>query len=366
MSWSTKAKVASGLAAAAIIAAAAYFLFLPKSEAPGPDSGGANSSVRGQVGQAETVPAPAALASSAETPAEPKAASPAAQTGANASQSPASGLINEDKTVTFDFVEDVARFLLEKYRPALPGGQGSLALTFSKLNARYGISPTGMAQVPDSIQKTRQALLDYILAPERLSHLFQTYADPFVTMLIWCSENIEKDCPAPGGGQVRRLLTPAETAEMLRLYAGLARRSAVVLSTLAAHPEMGKKMAEYDLADRKAQKGNTAYQDMLNEYSHDSALRHEHAVELQQRADQLKADIAIREGLRKDIQQTVAKWCEACRSEDPTELFSMAQWVHRRAQPAPGRVESVAAGAGLLEELARKLDGRAGGTGPQS
>ncbi len=365
---SSKAKLFSILAAVAVLAVAAAFLFLPKTPDQTPESGGQPGAVRGQAtppGQPAQPPAAAEIPIA--PPAQPQAAAqpqaPAQPPAGNATPSASSGIIHEDATVTFEFVEDAARFLLEKYRPALPGGQGTIALTFSKLSARYGVSPTGMARVADSIQKTRQFLLDYLLAPERLGKLHQAYADPFVTMLAWCAENIEKDCPAPGGGVARRLLTPAETAEMMRLYAGLARRSASVLSTLAAHQELGPRMAEFEAVDRKSQKANTAYQDLLNAYGHDSALRHEHAAELNQQAEALKELIAEREGLRKDIQQTVAKWCEACRAEDPAEVFAMAQWVRRRTANAPGKAESVAAGARLLEDMARRLEERAAAQG---
>lgn len=359
-------KIALGIAAALALGAAGYFLFRP-AQAP-PDS----APTQGPTVPAMTAPAPPPPAGQTQTSAQPPAAPPTARNGtgqeppapaqpqATENQVPlASAIIQEDKTVTFDFVEDVATYLLEKYRPGQAGGKGSAALAFSKLNARYGVSPTGMARVPDSIQKTRQYLLDSILTPQRLAHLHALYADPFVTMMQWCAENVPKEVQVPGGGTAKRLLAPAETADMMEVYAAMARRTGAALGTLAAHREIPKRVGDFDQLDRAAQAANTAYQELLEKYGHDSARRQEQAPELHEAAERLKQAISSREDIRREVQAAMAKWCQGCKGEDPAELFAMAQWVRRRTANAPEKFDAVAAGAGLLEDVARRLEAKA-------
>ena len=88
---------------------------------------------------------------------------------------PVAPKVTADSKVRPDFVEDLAAYLVSRYKPGPRGG--SLAVSVQSVNQRYGVKLAGQ------VEGGRAGLLRYAFHPTMLQSLYALYVDRFMAAL---------------------------------------------------------------------------------------------------------------------------------------------------------------------------------------
>ncbi len=243
--------------------------------------------------------------------------------------------VKEDNRVRADLVDDLAAFLVSRYKPA---GNGQLNVSVKNLNNRYG------QKVNKAETGGRAGFLRYAFQPTMLNGLYGLYVNRFLVSL---------DSEAQGKNLDERQKRQLHTA-----IAGRALMVATALDTIVASPDLTKLRKNFDdrtqaVVDISGQMTNTTFE--LNEMRERKAPRDQLAA-MQLRVDGLAAK--YRRSL--DERDTAQRQLVAAlrkgpgQSLDDDSLLFLAQWVTRRMNEGGHAKSSVQSASNILRDLARR------------
>ncbi len=252
------------------------------------------------------------------------------------SAQPALPRVTADSKVQPGFVEDLAAYLVSRYKPG--AGGGSLAASVQSVNQRYGTKMTGLAG------GGRDALLRYAFHPTMLQNLYALYVERFMAAL--------------GREAFARGLTPEQTRQMFMLLAGRFVMVAGGLEGVAAVPDLSKRLKGLEQLAQAAvdisSQMNVAVFDL-------DQLREDKAPASRISAVQLRVD-----GLSARYRRALEERATAQRALvaairkggghalDEDSLLFLAHWVERRLRHDPQALASVQSAAGILRDLSRR------------
>lgn len=255
--------------------------------------------------------------------------------------------VKEDNRVRADLVDDLAAFLVSRYKPA---GSGQLNVSVKNLNNRYG------QKVNKAETGGRAGFLRYAFQPTMLNGLYGLYVNRFLVSL---------DSEAQGKNLDERQKRQLHTA-----IAGRALMVATALDTIVASPDLAKLRKNYDdrsqaVVDISAQMTNTTFE--LNELREKKAPRDQLAA-MQLRVDGLAAkyrrSLDERENAQRQLVAALRKG--PGQSLDDDSLLFLAQWVTRRMNEGGQARASVQSASNILRDLARRCAAIGNGAADQS
>lgn len=247
--------------------------------------------------------------------AEPKDVTPPPPVVEEKTAEPQTVEIEEDKVVTFTFVESLADFFLLRFQPVGPKGKPATTATAMGLNKYYGRELDGFAVTGDDVRAARQSLLNYAFNPAMLDTLYGLYADAFMIHLVDTAASVERVYKV-GDTKEQRTLTTEEIQAMLRLNSRRIERTADLFRAMGSDPEITEMAARYRRSAKAVQRANDQLQDAIADDK-----------DTQQAGERLKSAILQRERNKSEIITALKQICHACTE---TELFYMSEWGYRR------------------------------------
>lgn len=261
---------------------------------------------------------------------------PAGQYPQNGTQMPQK--VTEDSHIRMDFVEDLASFVVARFKPGPQSG--TLNVGVQALNQRYGAK---FANVADG-KGGREALLRYAFHPTMLRGLYTLYADRFL-------DAINHDAAAKG-------FTPEQVRQLHMALAGRLVILAGALEGVSSVPNLDARLREQDKAAQGVVEINAQMAEAV--FAVDQ-LRENNASEAQISTAQLRVDglsARYRRALeeRAALQRTLVA---AIRQNggltlDDDSLLFVSQWVDRRLRADAQALAAVQASAAVLRDLARR------------
>ena len=242
--------------------------------------------------------------------------------------------VTEDSHVRLQFVEDLAAFLVSRFRPG--PGSGTLNVSVQSLNQRYGVRLAGVGG--------REALLRYAFHPTMLRGLYGLYAERFL-------EDVNREASGKG-------FAPEQIRQLHMALAGRMVVLAGALEGVAAVPNLEAHLRDLDKAsqtvvDINAQMSEAVFAvDQMRENN----VSGSQLSTAQLRVEGLSARYRRALEERADQQRTLAAAIRRGGGQalDDDALLFLAQWVHRRLRADPQALASVQACASILRDLARR------------
>lgn len=247
--------------------------------------------------------------------------------------------VTEDSRVRPDVVEDLAAWVVSRYKRGPQGG--SLNVSVQSLNQRYGVK---LAAASGGRGGGRDALLRYAFQPTMLRGLYGLYADRFL-------EAVNHEAAAKG-------FTPEQTGQLRTALAGRAALLAGALEGVASVSDLPARLNAVDKAAQGVVDVNAQLADAVFDLDR---LREDKASAAQLSTASLRV-----EGLTARYRRALDSQAVAERSlvaavrqggglslDDDTLLF-LAQWVGRRLKTDAQALASVRASASVLRDLARR------------
>lgn len=244
--------------------------------------------------------------------------------------------VTADSRVRPDFVEDLAAYLVSRYKPGPRGG--SLGVSVQSINQRYGV------RMASEAEGGRAGLLRYAFHPTMLQGLYGLYVDRFMAAL-------DREAAA-------RALSPEQNRQMHMLLAGRFVTLAGALEGVASVPDLNKRIKGLEQISQNVLDINTQMTTAVFDLDQ---LRENKAPQLEITATQLRVD-----GLSARYRRALEERAAAQRAlvaairkgggqalDDDSVLF-VACWVDRRLQEGPQATASVQSAAGVLRDLARR------------
>ncbi|MGE9985833.1 hypothetical protein [Desulfovibrio sp. SGI.169] len=244
--------------------------------------------------------------------------------------------VTADSRLRPDFVEDLAAYLVSRYRPGPRGG--SLNVSVQGVNQRYGVKMAGEAG------GGRAGLLRYVFHPTMLQSLYALYVDRFMAAL-------DREATA-------KSLSAEQNRQMHMALAGRFVTLAGALEGVASTPDMRKRIKGLEQISQNALDINarmtTAVFD-LDQLRENSASQSE-ITATQLRVDGLSARyrraLEERGAAQRALVAAVRKGGGQALDDD--SLLFVAYWVDRRMQEGPQAAASVQSAASVLRDLARR------------
>ena len=246
--------------------------------------------------------------------------------------------VTEDSHVRLEFVEDLAAFIVARFKPGPQSG--TLNVSVQALNQRYGVKLAGTSDGKGG----RDALLRYAFQPTMLRGLYSLYADRFL-------DAVNRDAAAKG-------FTPEQVRQLHMTMAGRFVLLAGALEGVASVPNLAARMREEDKAAQVAVDINAQMAEAV--FAVDQ-LRENNASGSQISTAQMRVD-GLSARYRRALEERAAQQrtlVAAIRQGggqalDDDSLLFVAQWVDRRLHADPQALASVQASAGVLRDLARR------------
>jgi outer membrane murein-binding lipoprotein Lpp len=247
--------------------------------------------------------------------------------------------VTADTTVRPDFIEDLAAYIVSRYRPGQ--NQGSLSLSVQGINQRYGTKMTGLA---GSGQGNRAGILRYVFSPAMIQGLYGLYVDRFLEALR--QRSAEKS------------FTPEQTRQLFMALAGRSVMLAGGLEGVAALPDLGGRMKKLEQVSQNVVSVNAEIMQVVFELDQ---LREDKASqaridEIQSRLNGLSARyrkaLDERETAQRALTADIRKG--GGQSLDDDTLLFLTHWVERRLHDTPQSLASTRSAAGVLRDLARR------------
>ncbi|MDR2054897.1 MAG: hypothetical protein LBQ10_03390 [Desulfovibrio sp.] len=272
----------------------------------------------------------------------PVVVSPTAPAGASPPPQAAAPRVTADTTVRPDFIEDLAAYIVSRYRPGQ--SQGTLSLSVQGVNQRYGTRMTGLAGSGQQGQGNRAGILRYVFSPAMIQGLYGLYVDRFLEALR--QRSAEKS------------FTPEQTRQ---LFAALAGRSVMLaggLEGVAALPDLSGRLRKLEQASQNVVSVNAEVMQVVFELDQ---LRENKAPqaginEVQERLNGLSARyrkaLDERETAQRALTADIRKG--GGQSLDDDALLFLAHWVERRLRDTQQSLASARSAAGVLRDLARR------------
>lgn len=258
---------------------------------------------------------------------------------------PVAPKVTADSKVRPDFVEDLAAYLVSRYKPGPRGG--SLAVSVQSVNQRYGVKLAGQ------VEGGRAGLLRYAFHPTMLQSLYALYVDRFMAAL-------DREAAA-------KSLSPEQNREMHMALAGRFVMLAGALEGVASVPDLGKRIKGLEQISQNVVDINsqmTAAVFDLDQLRENKASQPEIAT-TQLRVDGLSARyrraLEERAAAQRALVATIRKGGGQALDDD--SLLFVAYWVDRRLREGPQAPASVQSAAAVLRDLARRC-AQAGAVAP--
>lgn len=254
----------------------------------------------------------------------------------------------EDSVVTTDFFRNLARWLVDGYRPAARAGQrGRTTHSLISANMRYGTGLSGLRHAGGDPVRGREAVLRYAYTPGMLDALYRLYVDRFMAEMARAA--LEE---RPG----RKPLTDAQAAEMLTLYAGSFRQVAAALRGVASVPDLEGKVQAVHAAGQEVVRANGAFAEVL--YAYEEARDRGLAAEAEKLRQKLRESsqvtekaVRARNSARRDLADAIRRGAGG-RTPGEDSLVYLAEWVQRRGE---GSADATRMAANVLVQLADRF-----------
>lgn len=296
---------------------------------------------QGQESKPDYTPAPKIGEEAKETQSTENEDNTASNIKTEESASPKVIEVEEDAIVTFTFVESLADYLLNNFRPQDIHGKPATTVSPKSLNMFYGLELKGFAVPTDNIRTARRKVLDYAFTPEMLKRLHQIYAPAFLAHLEETAVNDQRQYFVSGEKQLRTL-EESEIIAMLRLNAVRLDQTASVFRAFATDPSLMNDAASYLQAAKAVERYNSQLQMAIADDKGISSA-----------SDRLKSAIIQRERIKNSIIKTLGNACGGC---SPSDLFYLAQWSYRRTQNQQiDKTAAFSAAADILEDMAGRF-----------
>lgn len=255
-----------------------------------------------------------------------------------------------DSIIGHDFVRDIAQVVASRYIPGQternPAPAGRLDLHLKSLNIRYGVDFPGLNVDPADTLGARKIIFEHVLTPPVLEFLHTAYLPFFVDNL----ENAlgEQTVRLASGQQTS--LTTEQRQEMMRLLAAKLRTVGHAASALASSQSVRELVTTYIEDIEKVNQAHLDFWSIQEEGGSPAAAN--------QASARIKASIQGRELSRQRVLQAIMTTANP-QGMDASELLYLAQWIYRRGNENPARLEQVNTAAMLLIKTASALEERA-------
>lgn len=248
--------------------------------------------------------------------------------------------IKEDKVVTFTFVESLVDHFLANFTPISENGKPATTLSAMGVNMRYGRDLDTLATEGDDISAMRQSVIGYVFTAPTIEALAGMYGPYFVQELADTAMTREREYKV-GVEKEKRVLTKSETADLLRLDAGVLERTATALRAVATDQEITALAGQYLQASKAVKRTNAQLQKALSDQRG-----------AQEAGQRYKQAILQRESVRSAIVTRLRKSCGGCPAGD---LFYIAQWSYRRTLGDATKLAVFATAADALDSVSARL-----------
>lgn len=247
---------------------------------------------------------------------------------------PVPAKVTEDSHVRLQFVEDLAAFLVSRFKPG--PGSGTLNVSVQSLNQRYGVRLAGVGG--------REALLRYAFHPTMLRGLYGLYADRFL-------DAVNREASGKG-------FTPDQTRQLHMALAGRMVVLAGALEGVAAVPNLEAQLRDLDKASQTVVDINAQMSEAV--FAVDQ-MRENNVSGTQLSTAQLRVE-GLSARYRRALEERAAQQRSLAaairrgggQALDDDSLLFLAQWAHRRLRADPQALASVQASASILRDLARR------------
>lgn len=244
----------------------------------------------------------------------------------------------EDDRVRPDFVNDLAGFVVDRYRPSAKGG--SVSVSVQGLNRRYGTSLKGLA-VSRPGDEGRAQILRYAFTPSMVRALYDIYADSFLRSVAEQAQSGKK---------------PVTKEQLGALYRSLGSRCTVLAAGLQSVAEMQDLPGRLSDLDRLEEGVTVANRQLLDARFDLEMVRDQGGSTVQAQARVDNADLGLRQAMRRHAEGR-ARLAEDIRRQgsvalDDDSLIYLARWVGRRLSDNPISGEAVRESAAVLRDLA--------------
>lgn len=242
----------------------------------------------------------------------------------------------EDERVRPAFVDDLAGWLVDQYRPGRQGG--SVSVSVQGLNQRYGRSMTGLT-APQGGAGGRASILRYAFTPSMVHAIYEIYADSLL-------ESIARQA-------AQKSLTPAQVKG---LYQSLGSRCILLaggLESVAALPDLSGRVRALNAHEDAIAEANRAHLDArfdLERARDQGASTSAAQAAVDAAARNLQRAMAASSAEKNRLAEDIRRGGAGALSQD--SIVYLARWVNRRLEENPSSLESVQASASVLRDLA--------------
>ncbi|MCH5277072.1 MAG: hypothetical protein J1E80_04465 [Desulfovibrionaceae bacterium] len=258
----------------------------------------------------------------------------------------------EDSVVTMDFFRDMARWLVDGYRPPARAGQrGRTMRSLISANMRYGAGLSGLRHAGGDPVRGRGAVLQYVYTPGMLDALYRLYVDRFMAEVARAALEAR-----PG----KKPLTDAQAADMLTVYAGAFRQVAAALRGVASVPDLDRSVQAVREAGQEVVRANSLFAETL--YAYEEARDGGRAAEaerlrqkLRERSRVTERAVQSRNSARQALADAIRRGAGG-RTPGEDSLVYLAEWVQRRGEGAP---DATRMAANVLVRLADRFTAEA-------
>lgn len=249
-------------------------------------------------------------------------------------------IIQEDGTITFAFIDNLAQYVVKRFQPARDENAPFTRTSFRDLNMHFGRNLDGIDVSATEPREARAQVLDYVFTPASLKALYALYADLFVEQLGDAVNEAADKLPHP--------LDQADLSDMYRVNAAELSHVGKIFKAIAADPQITKQTAKYIQSLRAVERSNVLFQESLAERSPKSIQT--------AASDRLKNAIRERERIRKNIIDLVHANCTNCSDED---MFYISLWSYRRTLGNTNKLTSFDVAGDCLLDLASRFKKKA-------
>ena len=223
-----------------------------------------------------------------------------------------------DDVLKEGFISTLAEMIFTGYHPATaPGDSARFTTTFKMINMHFAVDLSDFEVDQQNILEARQKVLNHLLQPAVVKSAAEYYGPRLINHIIYLAQNRKKIISTLDATE-ERLLTTAETADMLRLFSRRMSYLAHVFEKSVNHAEVMDMVADYlQVIDNL----NNVYFEYW-QLDEDSPNQDREYL-----GTKIKSLIQQREDMRNDIISRVAT---ADMRQEGHDYVYEAQWIYRR------------------------------------
>ena len=268
----------------------------------------------------------------------------------------------EDSVIRPDFVNDLASWLVARYKPAPHGGKGQINVGIQAANMRYGLNMHGMERQSKDPAAARARILRYAFNPAMLEALYGIYAVRLV-------DDVARVALAPDQGKA---LNETQLDDLYKSYAAFLADLAGVTNGIAATSDLKERVDTVNSANQRTIDlhrqitENVFALDESREKNNDASI-----PGIQARIDNLneryRASLQGQNNARAALISTIRNngGAPTPRLDDDSVLF-LALWVERLMDKQTDALDAVRKAAALLTDLSRRFENAASASQKQA